>query len=211
MHSAQRALGADTTHCLGQNTETKPLIKERYAEASCTPHRPINSTPFELCSSISYVRLTLGSQQLETCRSTPMSLSLAIPLSSHAHCSRERAQDKTTRLELTMQRSPQADALGQSTRGTKPTTKRETLRLAVDLLSLQVLLPNPVRTLSLSAASISRQPARSTMMSSHPQCTAAGRAEQSTAEDNACGDDNNKGVPRLIPHTALNETTKRLC
>jgi hypothetical protein len=214
MHSTQRALGADTTHYLGQNTETKPLVKEIYAEAGCTPRRSIKSTPFELCSLISYVRLPPGSQQLKTCHSTPMSSYLSISLSSHVHCNNQRAQHKTTRLEMTTQRSPRADAprcLGQSTKETKPMTKRETLRLAVSLLSLQGLLLNPVRTPHPSAASISRQPARSTAMSSHPQCTAAGRAEQSTAEDNASGDDKNKGVLRLTPHTALNETTKRLC
>jgi hypothetical protein len=206
MHSTQRALGADTTHCLGQNTETKPLIKERYAEAGCTPRRPTRSTPFELYSLISYVRLPLGIRQLRTCRSTTMSLS------SHAHCSGQRAQNKTPRLEPSIQRSPRADAtrcLGQSTKETKPTTKREMLRLAVSLISLRGLLLNPVRTPAPLAASISRQPARSTAMSLHPQCTTAGR--DSTAEDSAAGDDNNKGVPRLIPHTALNETTKRLC
>jgi hypothetical protein len=143
MHSTQRALGADTTHCLGQNTETKPLIKERYAEAGCTPRRPIRSTPFELYSLISYVRLPLGIRQLRTCRSTTMSLS------SHAHCSGQRAQNKTPRLEPSIQRSPRADAtrcLGQSTKETKPTTKREMLRLAVSLISLRGLLLNPVRT-----------------------------------------------------------------
>jgi hypothetical protein len=180
MHSTQRALGADTTHCLGQNTENKLLIKERNAEASCTPRRPIESTPSEFCSLISYVRLPLGIQQLKTCRSKIMSLSLTMCLSSHAHRSRQRAQHKTTHLELTTQRSLRADAtrgLGQSTKETKPTTKRETLRLAVSLLSLQGLLLNPVRTPPPSAASSSGQPARSTTMSSHPQCTAAGRAE----------------------------------
>jgi hypothetical protein len=139
MHSTQRALGAETTHCVEQSTKkTKLPIKDSNVEAGYTTRRPIKSTPFELCSLISCVRLPLGSQQLKTCCSKTISLTMT--LSSHAYRSRQRAQNKITRLELT----PRA-ALDKAQRKRSP-PQRGTLRLAVSLFSLQNLLLNPLRT-----------------------------------------------------------------